>query len=157
MQISGLERSHASFTIQTPTMSKVQPFLSQLQQMPVTSLSPLPQSQPHCRSQQPFQHKEMRRQQSPFSSLTHTPCPTFSFSTNKRSCNKCLSAHKQTQLHHTSLLSTLSIHSTIDTNFSLRHFHFIYNFVTFAVAVQSAINIFCLPLAPHPTKLPKSL
>ena len=100
MQISGLERSHASFTIQTPTMSKVQPFLSQLQQMPVTFPSPLPQNQPHCRSQQPFQHKKMRRQQSPFFSLTHTLCPTFSFSTNKRSCNKCLSAHKQTQLHH---------------------------------------------------------
>ena len=35
-------------------MSKVQPLSSQLPSMPVTFPSPLPQSQPHCRYQQPL-------------------------------------------------------------------------------------------------------
>ena len=54
------------------------------------------------------------------------------------------------------LLSQLSIHSTIDPIFSLRHFHFIYIFVTLQSLCKSATNIFVIycPTPPQNLQIP---
>ena len=103
-----------------------------------------------------LQHKKMPRQQSLFSSFTHTLCPTFLLFATKRGRNKCLSAHKQTRLH--TFPSYLNYRSTSPstTVFLLSSLHFISNSSTFADITQSANNILPYFLPPHHTNFPNS-
>ena len=102
-------------------------------------------------------HKKMPRQQFPFL-LSLILSSIFSHHTHKLSATAivCHRTNNHDCIIPPPLLSQLSIHSTIDPIFSLRHFHFIYIFVTLQSLCKSATNILVYRLPHTPTKPPNS-